>query len=135
MSMRIRTEQAARLAQTQFIQKLDGALSRRLPDFASLPMHDRLPLVVQCLDAAERRGLRSEQGLASYALAAWFLGVGFETRSARLLVLLTRSLPEVRRVYAMNEWVRLMIGAPDEVAAADAVLVPALQRTAAWGAA
>ncbi|MBA4178144.1 MAG: hypothetical protein C0505_16545, partial [Leptothrix sp. (in: Bacteria)] len=99
----------------------------------ALPAGERLSLVVASLDAAEAQHLRTEQGLAAYALAACFLGLGFEAGSAPLRSLLASPMPEVRRVHALNEWVRATLGDPSNPGRADEALQQSLQRTAAWG--
>jgi predicted GNAT superfamily acetyltransferase len=85
------------------------------------------------VSAAQKKGLNTEQGIASYALAVWWLGLNFEAASAKLVALLNTDYPEVRKMHAMNEWVNAAIGAPDNIAAADEKLRQALQSTEAWG--
>ena len=82
---------------------------------------------------AESKGLKTEQGLASYALAVWWLGVDFEEKSQALQALMQSSYPEVRRFQAMNEWVNAMIGHPESVGAADEALKQGLRLTELWG--
>lgn len=132
--LRIDTEQAARIAQQRFVQKLEDALVRSVPEFAQLPPAERLQCLAESLDAAGAAGLRSEQGLAAYVLASAYIGPGFEARSAALRKVLASALPEARRVNAMNAWARAAAGTLQDAAAADAALHTALQRTAALGA-
>jgi hypothetical protein len=132
--LRLDTGQATRIAQQQFVHKLLASLARNVPEFAALPPEDRLQCLAESLDAAGACGLRGEQGLAAYALAAAFIGPGFEAASAVLRAVLAGPLPEARRVHALNAWVLAAAGAPGNVTAADAALNTALQHTAALGA-
>jgi hypothetical protein len=59
--------------------------------------------------------------------------LGFERQSRHLQALLNSTLPEVRKVYAMNEWVHTLLGAPEDIERADEALKQAFYRTAAWG--
>ena len=131
--LRLSPEQALRMAQQGFVQKLEASLARNVPEFAALAAHDRLRCLAESLEAAAACGLRSEQTLAAYALAAAFIGPGFEAHSAALRAMLAGPLPEARRVHALNAWVAAAAGAPGQVALADASMTTALQRTAAIG--
>lgn len=131
--LRIDTEQAARIAQQRFVQQLEAALVRSVPEFAQLPPAERLQCLAESLEAAGSSGLRSEQGLAAYVLAAAYIGPGFEARSLVLRQVLSGPLPEARRVHALNAWVRAAAATPQDNAAADAALHKALQHTAALG--
>jgi hypothetical protein len=83
--------------------------------------------------AAERIGLTTEQGIASYALAVWWLGLDFETMSEELKTLLRSGLPEVRKAHATNEWADAALGSPDNLTAAAEKLTEALKLTEPWG--
>ena len=131
--MEFRTEQMDRLAHAVFIEKLDAAFSRDLPDFKEIDRDERHEFLSLAIAFAETKGLRSEQGLASYALALWYLGVDFEEQSKELAALLESSYPEVRKVHAMNEWVEAVTGDPDDITAADKAMKRALELTEAWG--
>jgi hypothetical protein len=115
------------------IAKIDKSLGRQYADFAALPDEERIAFLVECLTSATQYTLRSEQGVGSYALAAYWLGVGFERQSAHLQALLNSTFPEARKVYAMNEWVHTLLGDPENIALADEHLKQAFHRTAAWG--
>ena len=108
-------------------------MRRSLPEFDSLSAESRTAFVDACQEGAAACGLVTEQGVASYCLAAWFLEPGFEKKSRYLQALLDSAFPEVRKVYAMNEWAHVLIGNPSDMAAADAALKQAFYGTAAWG--
>lgn len=131
--LRIEPEQAARIAQLRFVQQLEASLARCVPEFATLPPPERLQCLTESLDAASASGLRSEQGLAAYALAAAYIGPGFEKGSPALSDLLASRLPEARRVHALNAWAQAAAGAPADLALADTALKQALERSAALG--
>ena len=131
--MEFRTEQMHRLAHAVFIEKLDTAFSRDLPDFKGIDRGERYEFLSLAIAFAETKGLTSEQGLASYALALWYLGVDFEERSKELEALLESSYPEVRKVHAMNEWVEAVMGDPNDITLADKAMKRALELTEAWG--
>ena len=75
-----------------------------------------------------------EQGIASYALVAWFLQLGFDALSKNLPLLLASGYPEVRKVHAMNEWAHKLIMSRQDQSGADEALVLAFRSTSAWGA-
>jgi hypothetical protein len=129
----IRTEQMDQMARGIFIGKLDAAFTRDVPGFVELGKDDRTEFFKQCILTAESRGLKTEQGIASYALAVWWLGLEFESASKELQALLDGDYPEVRKVHAMNEWVHAVTGDPDNIGAADEKLKQALAVTEAWG--
>lgn len=131
--LQISAEQISLMEKMGLIAKLDKSLGRQYADFAALPDEERIAFLVDSMSAATQHNLRSEQGIASYALAAYWLGVGFERQSGHLQALLDSSFPEVRRVYAMNEWVHTLLGEPENMALADEQLKQAFYRTAAWG--
>jgi hypothetical protein len=117
-----------------FTRKLAGAMERAVPAFAQLSTESRAEFLDACQGAATARGLLTEQGIAAYALAAWFLEPGFEEKSQYLVALLDSDFPEARKVHAMNEWVHVLLGEPGNLAAADEALKSAFYRTGAWGA-
>jgi hypothetical protein len=132
--MQINEQQARRIAPAMFTQKLAGAMSRAVPEFDELSTESRAEFLEACQRAAAARGLLTEQGIAAYALATWFLGPGFEAKSPYLMALLDSGFPEVRKVHALNEWVHVLLGDPENLAAADEALKAAFYRSAAWGA-
>jgi len=129
----IRPEQMDQMARGIFIGKLDAAFSRDVPGFAELDKDDRTEFLKQSILAAESKGFKTEQGIASYSLAVWWLGLDFECSSEVLKALLESDYPEVRKAHAMNEWVQAAIGNPDNIATADKKLKQALAVTGAWG--
>jgi len=131
--LRLSPEQSQHLGKMIFIEKMDVQFSRNIPEFADLEQDDRDVFLVACLQAAEARGLVTEQGVVSYALAAWWLGIGFEEKSRYLVPLFESGFPEVRKVYAMNEWVHAVIGEPENLSAADERLKLAFFKTREWG--
>lgn len=131
--LQISAEQISLLEKMALVEKIDKALGRQYADFAALPDEERIAFVVDSMTSAAQYQLRSEQGVGSYALAAYWLGIGFEGQSAHLQALLNSTFPEVRKVYAMNEWVHTLLGAPEDMARADEELKQAFHRTAAWG--
>lgn len=131
--LQISAEQISMMEKIALVTKIDEALGRQYADFAALPDQERVTFVVDSMTSAAQYKLRSEQGVASYALAAYWLGIGFEQQSRHLQALLNSTFPEVRKVYAMNEWVHTLLGAPDDIERADEELKQAFYRTAAWG--
>ncbi len=128
--LRFDPDQAARIVQLRFVQQLEAGMARCVPAFGALAPDLRLACLAESLDAASASGLRSEQGLAAYALAAAYLGPGFEQGSPALAALLAGSLPEARRIHALNAWAQAAVGAPENPAQADAALRLALLRSA-----
>ncbi len=131
--MEIRSEKIDELARAAFIEKLDAAFARDLQDYIGLDRYDRYAFLSLATALAETKGLVTEQGIASYALALWYLGVDFEEKSGELESLLASHYPEVRKVHAMNQWVEAVIGDPDDIAAADQAMKRALNLTEPWG--
>lgn len=132
--MQISEAQVRYVARSLFSQKLAVAMERVVPEFAQMSPGARAEFLEASQRAAEDRGLLTEQGIASYALAAWFLEPGFETKSAYVMALLNSAFPEVRKVHAMNEWVHVLLGNPENMTAANEALRAAFYRSAAWGA-
>lgn len=131
--MEIRTEKIDDMARAAFIEKLDAAFARDLQDYIDIDRSERYEFLTLSMSLAETKGLKSEQGIASYALALWYLGIDFEDQSEELQSLLMSLYPEVRKVHAMNKWVEAFLGDPENIAAADQALRRALKVTEPWG--
>lgn len=131
--LQISAEQISLMEKMGLIAKLDKSLGRQYAAFAALPDEERIAFLVDSTSSAAQLNLRSEQGIASYVLAAYWLDVGFERQSRHLQALLGSSFPEVRRVYAMNEWVHTLLGEPENMALAEEQMKQAFYRTVAWG--
>lgn len=131
--MDIRSEKIDELARAAFLAKLDAAFSRDLQDYMLIDHAERHQFLSLAMTMAGAKGLVTEQGIASYALALWYLGVDFEDRSGELQALLAGPLPEVRKIHAMNKWVETVIGDPANIAAADQALFQALKLSEPWG--
>ncbi|MBJ6799955.1 hypothetical protein [Geomonas propionica] len=131
--MEIRVEQMNEVARAEFVERLDAALMRDLSDYYKIGRDQRLEFLTAAVELAENKGFKSEQGVASYVLALWYLDIDFEEKSSALESLLTSPLPEVRRVRALNLWVETVLGDPDNIAAADDALRRSLQLTEPWG--
>lgn len=131
--MDIRSEKIDELARAAFLAKLDAAFSRDLQDYVLIDQAERHQFLTLAMAMAAARGLATEQGIASYALALWYLGADFEQMSDELQTLLTGPLPEVRKVHAMNKWVETVIGDPENLTAADQALSQALKLSEPWG--
>lgn len=131
--MEIRTEQLNDVARAAFLERLDAAFERDLADYHRIERDQRLRFLAAAVELAESKGFISEQGIASYVLALWYLDIDFEEKSDELASLLSSSLPEVRRIHAMNQWVEALLGEPDNIAAADEALKKALHLTEPWG--
>lgn len=131
--LKVRSQQLHQVARAMFIEKVDAAFVSDVPGYADVDKPARKDFIVESMAAAERIGLTTEQGIASYALAVWWLGLDFETMSEELETLLRSDLPEVRKVHGMNEWVHAALGTPDNLAAADEKLKEALKLTEPWG--
>lgn len=131
--MKIGAEQLANLSERMLIQKLDGSFRKSLEEFADLPEPERIEFIEQCAEAARARGLLSEIGIASYALGAWWLDLGFEEQSPLVIRMFATDLPEVRKIHALNEWIHGRLAAPAEPSLADNALRAAFQRTTPWG--
>lgn len=131
--MEIRTEVMNDVAHAAFLEKLDAAFLRDLADYKEIDRDERREFLAAAIKLAETKGFQSEQGIASYALALWYLDIDFEERSGELESLLTSSLPEVRRVHAMNQWVEAVLGEPDNIQAANQAITQSLKLTEPWG--
>jgi hypothetical protein len=131
--LQVSAQQMSLMEKMGLVAKIDTSLGRQYADFAALPAEERIAFLVECLTSATQNSPRSEQGFGSYALAAYWLGVGFERQSTHLQALLATTFPEVRKVYAMNEWVHTLLGQPENIELADEHLKQAFYRTGAWG--
>ena len=131
--MELNQEEREMIANQMFLEKQNAAFLLSVPGFSELSEDLRMEFLKETKLIAETMGLRTEQGIVSYALAVWWLGIDFVELSKELESLLKSGYPEVRKVYAMNEWVNSMIGEPDNVAAADEKLKQGLTRTEPWG--
>jgi len=121
------------VAHAAFLEKLDATFLRDLEDYNEINVEERHEFLVAATELAERKGLKSEQGIASYALALWYLDLDFEEKSNELESLLVGPFPEVRKIHGMNQWVEAVIGDPDNIAAADEALKRSLNLTEPWG--
>lgn len=130
--MEINKNQIKFMGKAIFLEKLSQAFCRDIESFRELDADERAEFLIACQLSAESNGLVTEQGIASYALAAWWLGIGFEEKSRYLRSLFNSRFAEVRKVYAMNDWVHVMIGTHD-VSTADEQLKKSFYRTFAWG--
>lgn len=133
VAMEIRSDKIDELARAAFMERLDAAFRRDLQDYIEIDRNERYEFLALAMALAETKGFQTEQGIASYALALWYLGVDFEEKSTALESLLTSIYPEVRKVHAMNKWVEAVIGDPDNIAAADQAMKSALNVTGPWG--
>ena len=133
VAMEIRSDKIDELARAAFMERLDAAFRRDLQDYMEIDRNERYEFLALAMALAETKGFQTEQGIASYALALWYLGVDFEEKSTALESLLTSIYPEVRKVHAMNKWVEAVIGDPDNIAAADQAMKSALNVTGPWG--
>lgn len=129
----IRPDEMEEVARAIFIEKLNAAFVRDVPGFSRLAAEDRADYLRRVVETAMAKGLKSEQGVASYALGVWWLGMNFERTSKKLETLLKSDYPEVRKVHAMNEWIDAYLGNPNDVTAADERLRQALELTKPWG--
>jgi hypothetical protein len=125
--------QMQRLAEDAFGRRVESALVRGAEGFGQAPEAERAQFVQEAIREARDAGLRTEQGLAAYALALWYLDPGFPANSRYLPGLLRSAVPEARKVHAMNEWVSAWLREPGAAERADAKMRDAFQRTQAWG--
>jgi hypothetical protein len=131
--MEIGIEMMNDVARAAFLEKLDAALLRDLAGYREIDRGQRREFLAAAMELAQEKGFQSEQGIASYTLALWYLDIDFEEKSRELASLLTSTLPEVRRVHALNQWVEAQLGDPDNIAAADEAVRRSLKLTQAWG--
>ena len=131
--MKFTQNQCDELGAINFVEKLCAEMARAIPAFHRMVPAAQREFVVQNMREAGRMGMVTEQGVAAYVLAVWWLGAGFTAMSSNLGRLLESSYPEVRKVYAMNEWVHASLARPDDFALADERLKSAFYETKAWG--
>lgn len=131
--MKLDNRQFQRVSESVFRNRLAQAMLRGVPGFETLAAEERVAFIGAAVAEASGHGLRTEQGLAAYAVALCYLEPDFPATSHYLHALLASTLPEVRKVHAMNEWVSARIGEPDAVGVADARLKNAYGRTRDWG--
>jgi hypothetical protein len=131
--LKIPQERMDQVARGIFLEKMNREFLQKVPPYAELPEDLRKEFLMATIPMAEEKGLKTEQGIVSYALAVLYLGPDFETRSKALQTVLSGTLPEVRKVHAMNEWVQAIIGNPDDMTAADEKLAQALELSKPWG--
>jgi hypothetical protein len=131
--MWVQTRQLRHLALENYVRKLDAAFCRELSGYANVDEGEREDFLNAAMAAARGFGLLTERGIAAYALAAWWLDVGFESQSQLMKALLNTRLPEFRKVHAMNAWVHAYLGETHDVALADDQLRQAFRNTEAWG--
>lgn len=131
--MEIRIEMMNDVARAALLDKLDAAFLRDLAYYPEIDRDQRREFLGAAIQLAEAKGFQSEQGIASYTLALWYLDIDFEEKSNELLSLLSSSLPEVRRVHALNQWVEAVLGEPDNISAADEAITRSLKLTEPWG--
>jgi hypothetical protein len=131
--LKMAQERMDQIARGIFLEKMNRQFLQNVPPYVELPEDLRKDFLQASIPMAEEKGLKTEQGIVSYALAVLYLGLDFEKESEELQALLQSDYPETRKVHAMNEWVQAMIGDPDNVAAADQKLKQALELSKPWG--
>jgi hypothetical protein len=131
--LKVTQQRMGQMAREMFLDKMNRQFLKSVPPYAELPDDLRKDFLRSSIPMAEEKGLTTEQGIVSYALAVLYLGPDFEKASKELQALLASDYPEVRKVHAMNEWVQTMIGHPGNVAAADQKLKQALEVSKPWG--
>jgi hypothetical protein len=129
----ISSEQLGQMGNRAFRERLRLSLARNDSDYSAMPATAQHEFVVASHEHARLLGLHGESAIAAYALGALWLGVGFEDGSALLQRLLGTSVPEVRKVHAMSEWVRDQLGATSTPGSGDTALRKSFALTAPWG--
>ncbi len=76
--MIIRRDQAAYLGRLNFIQRFRSMLREQFAEAKELPREELDIAVFEALQRAEACGLRTEHSVATFVLASWLLGAGFE---------------------------------------------------------
>ncbi len=84
-------------------------------------------------DRARQLGLRTEQGVAAYVLAASWMGIGFEDSVRLLKALLGAPVPELRKVHGMSQWVHDQLGPNATPESGDNALRRSFHLTRPWG--
>ena len=80
-----------------FLRRLDDALARLDRTWAVQARDERQAFLSEAWQQADALGLRSERGVAGYALAARWMGLRFEQEVPLLMALLKAPMPEVRK--------------------------------------
>ena len=127
--MQITNKQMEQIASEQFIIRCQAEFNQNIPEFSDLVHEDQQIFLRECMKAAQKLNLQSEQGIVSYAMGVWWLGENFEKLSKNLLIILAKNCPEARRIHAMNEWVSYIIGDPENIDMADKILLNAFDKT------
>jgi hypothetical protein len=131
--MRISTAQFDSMVADHWRQRVDRALRKAVPEYSQVSQQLRDDFLTLALDDAGTAHFVTEQGVVGYVLGAWYLEPGFEVRSPLLTALFASSLPEFRRLHAMNAWLEATIREPGNPAGADDALRKAFEMTHAWG--
>ena len=126
-------EQMQRIGNDVFRGRLRSSLAGNDKDFAAMSPEAQKSFVIASHEQASRLGLRTEQGVAAYALGGLWLGVGFETSSPLLQRLLQTPIPEARKVHAMGDWVHDQLGPGSTPQTGDAALRRSFGQTVNWG--
>ncbi len=130
--MKIQDTQFKQIGRTLILEKINQSMCKKFTEFKEYSFSDRFEFLNECYNIATLRNFTTEQGIASYVLAAWFLGLEFENASMVLLKLLKSDVSEVCRVHAMNEWVSATIAEPTKPELANDALKQAFAKTQAW---
>ena len=131
--MQVSQSQFDQIADAQFSGRLDKAMRRAVPEYASCSPDLRGDFALLAVDCARKASFVTEQGIAAYALGAWYFEPEFEQRSRLLVALLATTLPEFRKIHAMNEWLHAALGDPRDLESADTALRKSFDMTRAWG--
>jgi hypothetical protein len=131
--IQISASQMKQMGDRAFRARLRASLARNDVDFAAMTPEAQQGFVAASHEQARALGLRTEQGIAAYALGALWLGVDFEQSSNLLTSLLKAALPEARKVHAMSEWVKDRLAANPPPQSGDAALRKSFALTAPWG--
>lgn len=121
------------MGRSAFLRRLDDGLKRSDTVWAEVPADERREFLEAAWARADELGLRSERGVAAYALAAWWRGLGFERDVPLLLALLAAPLPEVRKIHGMNEWVHDQLRPDATPESGDAAIRRSFAVTEPWG--
>ena len=131
--MHVSQSQFDQIADAWFSARLDAAMRRAVPEYAGASPELCGDFVMLAVDCARTASFVTEQGIAAYALGAWYFEPEFEQRSRLLLAQLTTTLPEFRKIHAMNEWLHAALGNPCDVESADTALRKSFDATRPWG--
>ena len=131
--MQINQEQFEQIGLSLLSERIGQSLGRAVPEYGLASDDLRSAFLPLAIDEARQAAFATEQGVAAYVLGAWYLEPGFQSRSALLAAMFASRLPEFRRIYSLDAWLRATIGRPGDVAAADDELRKAFDRTHAWG--